>query len=220
MASGQLSERRANISARQPAAADAAHAPSISSKARLLGHWGTVPGINMVYAHLSRLIQDTDATRTLIVGPGHGAPGVLANLYLERTLSEVYPEFAPDLAGMTRFVRAFSWPARDAQPCPTALTPGTLHEGGELGYSLAHAFGVALDNPQLLVACLIGDGEAETGPLVRSVAVDQRAQPGDRRRRVADPAPEWLQAVRPDDVCAPHPARAPSVLRGPGVRGP
>ena len=133
-------------------------------KPRLLGHWGTVPGINLVYGHLSRLIQDTGESILLIVGTGHGAPGVLAELYLEGTLGSYYPEFSPDLSGLTRLVRTFSWPGGWPSHL-TALTPGALHEGGELGYSLAHAFGVAFDNPLAIVACLIGDGEAEAGPL-------------------------------------------------------
>jgi xylulose-5-phosphate/fructose-6-phosphate phosphoketolase len=133
-------------------------------KARLLGHWGTVPGINLVYAHLSRLIRDTRQRSLLVVGTGHGAPGVLANLYLEGTLGSVYPRFSSDIEGLGELVREFSWP--NALPSHlTALTPGTLHEGGELGYSLGHAFGAVFDNPELLVACVVGDGEAETGPL-------------------------------------------------------
>jgi xylulose-5-phosphate/fructose-6-phosphate phosphoketolase len=133
-------------------------------KPRLLGHWGTQPGLNLVYAHLNRLVQDRGAQVLLVVGPGHGAPAILANLFLEGTLGEFYPEFKPDAEGMQRLMRAFSWP----HGLPSHLgpmVPGTIHEGGELGYSLAHAFGAALDNPNLLVACIVGDGEAETGPL-------------------------------------------------------
>jgi xylulose-5-phosphate/fructose-6-phosphate phosphoketolase len=133
-------------------------------KPRLLGHWGTQPGLNLVYAHLNRLIQDTDASVLLVVGPGHGAPAILANLYLEGTLGEYYPDLTFDIAGLTRFERQFSWP----YGMPSHLfpgTPGMIHEGGELGYSLAHAYGAALDNPDLIVACVVGDGEAETGPL-------------------------------------------------------
>ena len=133
-------------------------------KKRLLGHWGTVPGINLVYAHLNRLIQDTSVRALYVVGTGHGAPGVLANLYLEGTLTERYPEFSLDETGLNGFVRAFSWPGGFPSHV-TALTPGSLHEGGELGYSLSHAAGAALDDPDLFVACLVGDGEAETGPL-------------------------------------------------------
>jgi len=133
-------------------------------KPRLLGHWGTVPGMNLVYGHLSRLVQDTSASVLLIVGTGHGAPGVLAELYLEGTLGEYYPKYAHGAAGLDRLVRDFSWPGGWPSHI-TALTPGALHEGGELGYSLAHAFGAAFDNPELIAACLVGDGEAETGPL-------------------------------------------------------
>ncbi|MBC8163257.1 MAG: phosphoketolase family protein [Roseiflexaceae bacterium] len=132
-------------------------------KPRLLGHWGTVPGINLVYAHLNRLIRDHDANVLLITGPGHGAAANLANLYLEGTLSVFYPELTRDRAGLSRLVRGFSWPGG----FPSHLspgTPGTIHEGGELGYALATAFGAAFDNPDLLVACIVGDGEAETGP--------------------------------------------------------
>ncbi len=132
-------------------------------KDRLLGHWGTCPGINLVYAHLNRLIRERDANILLITGPGHGAAANLANLYLEGTLSEFYPELTRDRDGLERFVRAFSWPGG----FPSHLSPpvpGTIHEGGELGYALATAFGAALDNPDLIVACIVGDGEAETGP--------------------------------------------------------
>jgi xylulose-5-phosphate/fructose-6-phosphate phosphoketolase len=133
-------------------------------KPRLLGHWGTQPGLNLVYAHLDRLIQDTSANVLLVVGPGHGAPAILANLFLEGTLAEYFPDLARDLAGANRLVHQFSWP----YGAPSHLvpgTPGTIQEGGELGYSLAHAFGAVLDNPALIAACVVGDGEAETGPL-------------------------------------------------------
>jgi xylulose-5-phosphate/fructose-6-phosphate phosphoketolase len=132
-------------------------------KDRLLGHWGTCPGINLVYAHLNRLVRERDANVLLITGPGHGAAANLANLYLEGTLEAFYPDLTRDAAGLERFVRAFSWPGG----FPSHLSPpvpGTIHEGGELGYALSTAFGAALDNPGLLVACIVGDGEAETGP--------------------------------------------------------
>lgn len=132
-------------------------------KERLLGHWGTCPGINFMYAHLNRLIIERDANMLLITGPGHGAAANLANLYLEGTLAEFYPELTRDRVGLERFVRAFSWPGG----FPSHLSPpvpGTIHEGGELGYALATAFGAALDTPELIVACIVGDGEAETGP--------------------------------------------------------
>jgi xylulose-5-phosphate/fructose-6-phosphate phosphoketolase len=133
-------------------------------KPRLLGHWGTQPGLNLIYAHLNRLIQDTDSSILLIVGPGHGAPAILANLFLEGTMQEYDPELKRDYDGIRRLEREFSW----AEGAPSHLwpgTPGMIHEGGELGYSLSHAFGAAFDNPDLIVACVVGDGEAETGPL-------------------------------------------------------
>src|SRR5918995_719029 len=132
-------------------------------KDRLLGHWGTCPGINLVYAHLNRLIRERNANILLITGPGHGAAANLANLYLEGTLSEFYPELTRDRNGLDQFICAFSWPGG----FPSHLSPqvpGTIHEGGELGYALATAFGAALDSPDLIVACIVGDGEAETGP--------------------------------------------------------
>src|SRR3954454_14841773 len=132
-------------------------------KPRLLGHWGTVPGINFLYAHLNRLIRAQDAEILLVTGPGHGAPANLANLFLEGSLGEFYPELGRDRAGLERLVRGFSWPGGFPSHL-TPGTPGTIHEGGELGYALATAFGAALDNPGLIVACIVGDGEAETGP--------------------------------------------------------
>ncbi|HJT19408.1 MAG TPA: phosphoketolase family protein [Nitrospira sp.] len=132
-------------------------------KDRLLGHWGTAPGINLIYLHLNGLIRRTDASVLLITGPGHGAAANLANMYLEGTLTEYFPELTQDRAGLQRFMTWFSWP--DAFPSHLSpLYPGVIHEGGELGYALATAFGAALDNPDLLVACIVGDGEAETGP--------------------------------------------------------
>ncbi len=132
-------------------------------KDRLLGHWGTVPGINLVWAHLNRVIKRDDASVMLIVGPGHGAPAANANLYLEGTLGDYYPELSFSREGVGRLVRSFSWPGG----FPSHLfpgTPGAIHEGGELGYALATAYGAAFDNPDLVVACIVGDGEAETGP--------------------------------------------------------
>jgi xylulose-5-phosphate/fructose-6-phosphate phosphoketolase len=132
-------------------------------KDRLLGHWGTAPGINLMYAHLNRLIITTDASILLITGPGHGAAANLANMYLEGTLSEYFPDLTRDRAGLARFLKSFSWP--DAFPSHLYPGyPGVIHEGGELGYALSTAFGAALDNPDLIVACIVGDGEAETGP--------------------------------------------------------
>jgi xylulose-5-phosphate/fructose-6-phosphate phosphoketolase len=132
-------------------------------KSRLLGHWGTVPGINLIYAHLNRLIRRRDLDVLLVTGPGHGAPANLANLYLEGSLAERYPELTLDIHGLTKLVKSFSWPGGFPSHL-TPATPGVIHEGGELGYALSTAFGAALDNPGLLVACIVGDGEAETGP--------------------------------------------------------
>ena len=132
-------------------------------KPRLLGHWGTVPGINLVYAGLNRLILETDASVLLVTGPGHGAPANLANLWIDGCLEDVKPELSRDRDGLARLVHNFSWPG--GFPSHLApIVPGTIHEGGELGYALATAFGAALDNPDLIVACIVGDGEAETGP--------------------------------------------------------
>jgi xylulose-5-phosphate/fructose-6-phosphate phosphoketolase len=136
-------------------------------KHRLLGHWGSDPGQTFVWAHLNRLIKEYDLNVIYVSGPGHGAPAVLANAYLEGTYSEVYPEKSENVEGMRRFFKQFSFPGGIGSHC-TPETPGSIHEGGELGYSLSHAFGAAFDNPNLIVACVIGDGEAETGPLATS----------------------------------------------------
>jgi xylulose-5-phosphate/fructose-6-phosphate phosphoketolase len=136
-------------------------------KPRLLGHWGTTPGLNFIYVHLNRLIKAQDLDVIYITGPGHGGPGLVANTYLEGTYSEVYPDISQDEEGMKRLFKQFSFPG--GIPSHVAPeTPGSIHEGGELGYALAHAYGAAFDNPDLLVACVIGDGEAETGPLATS----------------------------------------------------
>jgi xylulose-5-phosphate/fructose-6-phosphate phosphoketolase len=132
-------------------------------KARLLGHWGTVPGINFIYAHLNRLVRQSEQSVLLVTGPGHGAPANLANLYLEGTLAEFYPELTRTKDGLTSLVSQFSMPGGFPSHL-TPATPGCIHEGGELGYALATAFGAALDNSDLIVACIVGDGEAETGP--------------------------------------------------------
>jgi xylulose-5-phosphate/fructose-6-phosphate phosphoketolase len=136
-------------------------------KPRLLGHWGTSPGLNLVYAHLNDLIRRTDQDVLYVAGPGHGGPALVANVYLEGTYSEIYPDVAEDEAGLRRLIRQFSTPG--GIPSHVSVpTPGSIHEGGELGYALVHAYGAAFDNPELLVACVIGDGEAETGPLEAS----------------------------------------------------
>ena len=136
-------------------------------KPRLLGHWGTTPGLNFIYVHLNRVIKEEDLNAIYITGPGHGGPALVANAYLEQTYSELYPHVSQDEEGMKRLFKQFSFPG--GIPSHVAPeTPGSIHEGGELGYSLSHAFGAAFDNPDLLVACVVGDGEAETGPLATS----------------------------------------------------
>src|SRR5580704_14071639 len=136
-------------------------------KPRLLGHWGTTPGLNFVYVHLNRVIKERDLDAIFVCGPGHGGPGMVANTYLEGSYSDLFPHMTQDGAGMDRLFRQFSFPG--GIPSHAApQTPGSIHEGGELGYSLAHAYGAALDNPDLVVCCVVGDGEAETGPLATS----------------------------------------------------
>jgi xylulose-5-phosphate/fructose-6-phosphate phosphoketolase len=136
-------------------------------KPRLLGHWGTTPGLNFIYAHLNRVICKFDLDMIYIAGPGHGGPALVANTYLEGTYSEYYPHASEDVQGMRELFRQFSFPG--GIPSHVAPeTPGSIHEGGELGYAMSHAFGAAFDNPELIVACVIGDGEAETGPLATS----------------------------------------------------
>ena len=136
-------------------------------KPRLLGHWGTTPGLNFIYVHFNRLIKKFDLNVIYVTGPGHGGPGLVANTYLESTYSEIYPHISQTVDGMRRLFKQFSFPG--GIPSHVAPeTPGSIHEGGELGYSIAHAYGAAFDNPDLLVCCVVGDGEAETGPLAAS----------------------------------------------------
>jgi len=136
-------------------------------KPRLLGHWGTTPGLNFIYVHLNRAIKAQDLSTIYITGPGHGGPGLVANTYLEGTYSEFYPNISQDVEGMKKLFKQFSFPG--GIPSHVAPeTPGSIHEGGELGYALSHAYGAAFDNPDLIVACVVGDGEAETGPLATS----------------------------------------------------
>jgi xylulose-5-phosphate/fructose-6-phosphate phosphoketolase len=136
-------------------------------KPRLLGHWGTTPGLNLIYAHLNRVIRSRDLNVIYVCGPGHGGPGMVANTYLEGSYSEIYADISEDVEGMCRLFRQFSFPGGiPSHAAPE--TPGSIHEGGELGYALAHAFGAVFDNPDLIVATVVGDGEAETGPLAAS----------------------------------------------------
>ncbi len=136
-------------------------------KPRLLGHWGTTAGLNFIYTHLNRLIRLHDLNMMYIIGPGHGGPGIVAHTYLEGSYTEIYPNIEQDRDGIKRLFRQFSWPyGIPSHVAPE--TPGSIHEGGELGYSLLHAYGAAFDNPDLIVTCIVGDGEAETGALATS----------------------------------------------------
>ena len=136
-------------------------------KPRLLGHWGTTPGLNFIYVHLNRVIRANDLNMIYIAGPGHGGPALVANTWLEGTYGEVYPDVPRNEEGMRKLFRQFSFPG--GIPSHVAPeTPGSIHEGGELGYALSHAFGAVFDNPDLIAACVVGDGEAETGPLAAS----------------------------------------------------
>jgi xylulose-5-phosphate/fructose-6-phosphate phosphoketolase len=136
-------------------------------KPRLLGHWGTTPGLNFLYVHLNRVIKTRDLNMIFIAGPGHGGPGVVANTWLEGTYSEIYPHVPQSATGMRRLFKQFSFPG--GIPSHVAPeTPGSIHEGGELGYALSHAYGAVFDNPNLIAACVVGDGEAETGPMATS----------------------------------------------------
>ncbi len=146
-------------------------------KPRLLGHWGTTPGLNFIYAHMNRAIRRHDLNAIYVAGPGHGGPGLVANTYLEGTYTEVYPTIGHDEEGLRRLFRQFSFPG--GIPSHVAPeTPGSIHEGGELGYALVHAYGAVFDNPDLLVCCVVGDGEAETGPLATSWHSNKFVNPG------------------------------------------
>src|SRR5947209_19951814 len=145
-------------------------------KNRLLGHWGASPGLAFAYIHLNRLIKTHDLNMIFLAGPGHGAPGVLGPTYLEGTYSEIYPEKSQDPEGLREFFKQFSFPGGIGSHC-TPETPGSIHEGGELGYVLSHACGAAFDNPDLIVAAVVGDGESETGPLATSWHISKFLNP-------------------------------------------
>src|SRR5438309_3199453 len=145
-------------------------------KPRLLGHFGTTPGLNFIYVHFNRVIKKNDLNMIYICGPGHGGPGMVANAYLEGTYTELYPNIQQNEEGMHRLFKQFSFPGGiPSHDAPE--TPGSIHEGGELGYSLSHACGAAFDNPDLLVCCVVGDGEAETGPLATSWHINKFINP-------------------------------------------
>ena len=166
LAGGQLPVGRADLPARQPAAARAAAAEHI--KPRLLGHWGTTPGLNFIYAHLNRVIAERDLNAIYVTGPGHGGPGLVANAYLEGTYSEVYPHIGHDEEGLRRLFRQFSFPGGHPQPRRARDARARSTRAASSATACVHAYGAAFDNPDLLVACVVGDGEAETGPLAAS----------------------------------------------------
>jgi xylulose-5-phosphate/fructose-6-phosphate phosphoketolase len=179
-------------------------------KRRVLGHWGTQPGLNLIYAHLNRLIADREFDALLVVGPGHGAPAIYANLFLEGTLEDHDSRLTRTESGAATLVREFSWPGGRPSHL-TAHCPGAMHEGGELGYSLSHAYGAAFDDPDLVVACVVGDGEAETGPLAASwlshafvePASSGSVLPTTRTPRWSSPAPatSWSSRRWPRSRC-------------------
>jgi len=166
-------------------------------KPLVVGHWGTTPGQNFIYVHLNRSSRNMTWICSTSAGPGHGGPALVANTYLEGSYSEIYPDISQDEAGLKKLFTQFSFPGGiSSHVAPT--TPGSIHEGGELGYSLSHAFGAAFDNPDLVVACIIGDGEAETGPLATAWHSNKFLNPNHRRSRAADPASQRLQDQQPD----------------------
>jgi xylulose-5-phosphate/fructose-6-phosphate phosphoketolase len=182
-------------------------------KPRLLGHWGTTPGLNFVYAHLNRAIVERDLDVLFVCGPGHGGPAMVANTWLEGSYTQRYPDITRDGRGMQRLFRQFSFPGGIPSHA-AAETPGSIHEGGELGYSLAHAYGAAFDQPDLLVACVIGDGEAETGALATSWHANKLVNPTRDGAGAADPASQRLEDRQPDDPRSHLPRRAHLAARG------
>ena len=204
-------------------------------KPRLLGHFGTTPGLNLIYAHLNRVIKARDLNMMYVIGPGHGGPGIVANAYLEGTYSEVYPHIGQDAEGLRKLFRQFSFPG-GSRATSAPRPPGSIHEGGELGYSLVHAYGAALDNPDLIVACVVGDGEAETGPLAASWHSNKFLDPvGDgavlpilhlngykianptvlaRSGTMSSPASSWDTAIGPIFVRGRRTGRRPPAARG------
>ncbi len=174
-------------------------------KPRLLGHWGTTPGLNFLYVHWNRLIRERDLNMIYVIGPGHGGPGLVANTYLEGSYSEIYPHIEQNTDGIKRLFRQFSWPyGIPSHVAPE--TPGSIHEGGELGYSLVHAYGAAFDNPES--DCGLRGGRRRGGDRAAGdeLALEQVSQSRNRRRGAADPASERLQDRQPDGAGA-HSAR-------------
>ena len=171
-------------------------------KERLLGHWGSSPGLSFVYVHLNRAIKAQNLDMIYLAGPGHGAPGVIGPVYLEGSYSEVYPDKSEDAEGLERFFRQFSFPGGIGSHCTPEL-PGSIHEGGELGYVLSHACGAAFDNPNLIVAAVVGDGESGNRPPGHLMAHQQVFESRPRWRGAADLAPQWLQDQQPH-AAGPH----------------
>jgi xylulose-5-phosphate/fructose-6-phosphate phosphoketolase len=186
-------------------------------KPRLLGHWGTTPGLNLIYAHLNRVIGNRDANVILIAGPGHGAPGLVANTYLEGTYSQVYSGVEENTEGLRKLCRQFSFPGGIPSHF-AAQTPGSIHEGGELGYSLVHAYGAAFDNPELVVACVIGDGEAETGPLAAGWHSNKFLNPAVDGAVLPILHLNGYKIANPTVLARISPAELESLLRGYGYR--
>ena len=157
---------------------------------------GSDPGQSFIWVHMNRLIKKYDLNMIYLSGPGHGAPATLSNCYLEGVYSEVYPEKSQDVEGLHKFFKQFSFPGGIGSHC-TPETPGSIHEGGELGYSISHGFGAAFDNPDLIVTVAVGDGESETGPLATSWHSNKFLEPGARRSRASHSAFEWIQDCQP-----------------------
>ncbi len=179
-------------------------------KHMLLGHWGTTPGQNFIYVHLNRVIKKYDIDMIYVSGPGHGGPAVVGNTYLEGTYSEIYPNISQDEAGLQKLFKQFSFPGGIPSHASPEC-PGSIHEGGELGYSLSHSFGAVFDNPDVVVACVIGDGEAETGPLATAWHSNKFLDPMTDGAVSADSAPERLQDQQPQRPRA-HRARGVATI--------
>ncbi len=194
LAGGKLPLGRPDLSLRQPLLRKPLELAHV--KPLVVGHWGTTPGQNFIYAHLNRVIKQYGLDMFYVAGPGHGGPALVANTYLEGTYSEIYPDISQDEAGLKRLFTQFSFPGGISSHVAPS-TPGSIHEGGELGYSLSHAFGAVFDNPDLIVACVVGDGEAETGPLATAWHSNKFLDLHHRRRGAADPASERLQDQQP-----------------------
>ncbi len=216
---GELPRGGPDLPPRQPAPPGTAPGRAHQTEAaRALGHH---PGLNLLYAHLNRVIRANDLDVIFVCGPGHGGPAVVASTYLEGTYTELFPHITRDEEGLHKLFRQFSFPGGIPSHA-AATTPGSINEGGELGYSLVHAYGAVFDNPDLIAACVIGDGEAETGALATSWHSNKFLDPVARRRGPSDPASQRVEDRQPDGAGA-HPRRGPALvargLRARGARG-